>query len=108
MTPEEAIKYVDRHWRCGGGQDKKTYEALGIVLRLARRQQPDIAAVLDELEDLMERHGWLHIDQCVAELRSKCCPAPKEEKPVMTDAVANILTGHTLYRFVASWRVVQE
>jgi hypothetical protein len=51
---------------------------------LERRKQPDIGAVLDEiitkLKELQYRSDGLLITY-LYQLRSKYCPAPKEEKP---------------------------
>ena len=103
MTPEEAVKVVRWH-RSEHGSEPALYgwqtidEAEGFCLKLAeealaKRKQPNIATVLDELEDLCEKHDYLHFQECLDRIRDKYCP-PKPEKPTLKSAITQIVEHH--------------
>jgi hypothetical protein len=87
MTPEEEAIENFENWLMG--KEHWGTDGFSTVLSLARRAltQSDIGQVLDELERYLTPMHTAVVDR----LRSKYCPAPKEEKPTLSDVLVPVI-----------------
>ena len=95
MNEEEAIKHVPK-WKYCAGTSADDLDAINILCdctkeALARRTQPDMGKVLDEVYDFVVKtsipisSAWTtrtdQVEQKIKELKAKyCTPEPVEEK----------------------------